>query len=451
MRLSSKIHLYSTVLFAMLLVVMNLSIYYLFYWLTLNSQREQVEAQAATIERGIREAGARIPVEELLRAYVPLDGMLRIVAQTSGDFPPITSPSQSALSQREVSYYAEKTTEIIRYANLPYVFVSVPTIWMDGEVINIQVTVSLREAEDNLRILRLVLVAVTAVALLPAIASSRVLGTLITKPISSMTHTMREIQDSGHFKRLELVDSSEDELMEMGDTFNRMIDLLESNYKKQEQFVSNASHELKTPLTVIEGYANLLKRKGLDRPDLFRESIDAIHSEAIRMKEMTERLLLLARDREKWHVDWELLDLLEIAEESAKAFRNAYGRDVYTETEESVIGYADKNLLRQLLFIFLDNARKYSDEPIVIQVGHSHAVGWIRIIDRGIGIPFEDIPKVFDRFYRVDPARSRKSGGAGLGLSLAKEIADAIGARIDLESREGVGTTVTVSLRETRV
>lgn len=111
-------------------------------------------------------------------------------------------------------------------------------------------------------LLRLVLAAVTAVALLPAILSSRVLGTLITKPISSMTHTMREIQDSCHFKRLELVDSSEDELVEMGDTFNHMMDLLESNYKKQEQFVSNASHELKTPLTVIENYANLRNEKG---------------------------------------------------------------------------------------------------------------------------------------------------------------------------------------------
>src|SRR5690606_27645171 len=102
------------------------------------------------------------------------------------------------------------------------------------------------------------------------------------------------------FVRLELERQSRDELTAMGDTFNEMISLLERNYAKQEQFISNASHELKTPLTVIESYASLLKRRGQERPELFMESVDAIHSEAVRMKVMTEQLLLLANPNRQW-------------------------------------------------------------------------------------------------------------------------------------------------------
>lgn len=448
MRLSNKIHLYSSVLFAALFIIINLSVYILFYRISLNSQMDQIEAEAITIAEGMRKSAHQIPTEDLLRAYVPLEGMLRVVTPSETGFSPVTSPSESALTQRSVHFFPEKNIEVIEHINHRYVLVSLPVIWMDGEVVNIQVTQSLRETEENLRVLRNVLIAVTGMALIPVVISSRVLSRLITQPITSMTATMREIRRSGRFKRLQLGQSSNDELVEMGRTFNDMIDLLETIFDKQEQFVSNASHELKTPLTVIESYASLLKRKGLERPDLFAESIDAIHSEAIRMKEMTEQLLLLARNNAQWNVNWTHVDLVTIAEDSAKAFHSAYRRDVHVEAEQNATGYADVHLLKQLLFIFLDNARKYSDEPITLHVGTTGGQSWIRIADRGIGIPQRDLSKVFDRFYRVDQARSRQRGGSGLGLSLAKEIADAIGARIELDSLESVGTTAVIILRK---
>ncbi|MFD2875173.1 histidine kinase dimerization/phospho-acceptor domain-containing protein [Paenibacillus rhizoplanae] len=131
---------------------------------------------------------------------------------------------------------------------------------------------------------------------------------------------MREIQRSGKFRRLPLEAHSKDELVEMGHTFNEMIGLLESNYVKQEKFVSDASHELRTPLTVIESYASLLKRRGRDHPELFDESVEAIHSEAVRMKEMTEQLLLLAKHPEQWDLELKVMDLEALARSSAKAF-----------------------------------------------------------------------------------------------------------------------------------
>lgn len=451
MKLKNKIHLYSSLLFAVLLILMNVGIYFLFDRMSVNSEIGKAETEAAAIAEGIRQNADKIPVRDLLRAYVPADGMLRIVAQTgAAGYPPVTSSTQSELSKREAFYSPVKIKQAIEYTGEKYALVSLPVIWNDGSVVNVQLVRSLRETTDNMSVLRIVLIVVTALTLIPVVVSGRLLGNLITQPVVNMTRTMKEIRESGRFKRLKLNVDAKDELAEMGRTFNRMIELLESNFEKQEQFASNASHELKTPLTVIESYANLLKRKGLERPDLFAESVDAIHSEAIRMREMTEQLLLLAGSRNHWNMNPEALNLENLAMEAADAFHKAYRRDVHVEAETPAHVVCDKSLLRQLLFIFLDNARKYSVEPIVVTVGSSGASAWIRIADRGIGIPKDDLPKVFDRFYRVDQARSRQAGGFGLGLSLAKEIAAAIGADVELDSLEGVGTTATIGLPSAR-
>jgi two-component system, OmpR family, sensor histidine kinase ArlS len=301
-------------------------------------------------------------------------------------------------------------------------------------------------ASDNLSTLRLVLVMVTLLALIPVLISSRVLSNLITLPVISMINTMTEIRQSGQFKRLKLQRKSKDELYQMGETFNHMIDLLEINFEKQQQFVSNASHELKTPLTIIESYASLLKRRGMREPQIFEESIEAIHSEAIRMKEMTEQLLLLARNQEHWNIESNQVLLQELLKQTVKAFQSAYHREIdyIKENEAPLTVITDEKKLKQLLFIFLDNARKYSENAITVVTGIKQGVVFIKIIDRGIGIEKDEIPMVFDRFYRVDKARTRKKGGSGLGLAIAKEIADAIGVRLALESTIGVGTTATL-------
>ncbi|MGI2293705.1 sensor histidine kinase [Paenibacillus sp. GXUN7292] len=463
MRLKSKIHLYTSILFAVLIILMNISIYLLFNHFSLKSEIGQVETNAASIAQGIQSSSSSIPLTDLLRAYVPVDGKLQIVSQSNTRYPPITSPSQSKLSKREAVYYSQKKTQIVKFEHESYVLASIPVIWRNGEVVNIQITESLRETMSNLQSLRFVLVAVTLIALIPVVMSGRLLGKLIMQPIRTLTTTMRDIQKSGEFKQLPLDRSSKDELVEMGETFNRMIELLQSNFANQESFVANASHELRTPLTVIESYASLLKRKGLERQDLFQESIEAIHSEAIRMREMTEQLLLLARNKEQWLINKEQLDAAELASASASAFQSAYHRDVHVEGEAPLFVHSDRQLLKQLLFIFLDNAYKYSKEPITITLGiANHAMksdktaktspsakkAWIRITDRGVGIPKTELSKVFERFYRVDKARSRQNGGLGLGLSLAREISEAIGARIEMDSLENVGTTVTIMLNQ---
>ncbi|WP_150265050.1 sensor histidine kinase [Paenibacillus tepidiphilus] len=444
MRLRTKIHLYSSVLFAVLLILLNLVIYFMFSRLLTGNELEQAAAETAKVAAGMHRAGGEVAAPELLRAYVPVEGMLRLLAADGSGPSPVTSASEQEISRLEPAYHSDKQSRIIKVEGRSYAFVSVPVIWADGNVMNVQMTKSLESIMSTLRVLRLVLAGVTVLALIPLLLSSRFLSGLIMRPIVQMTATMREIRSSGRFSRLELQDSSRDELAEMGRTFNEMIALLESNYQKQEKFVSDASHELRTPLTVIESYASLLKRRGLTHPELFNESVEAIHSEAIRMKELTEQLLLLAKHHEHWNVSLKSVDLTGLAGASAKVFRDAYGREVKVNANGPVRGYSDEAKLRQLLFIFLDNARKYSDETITITLETSGRESSIVITDRGIGIPGAELPKIFDRFYRVDEARGRRGGGAGLGLALAAEIAEAIGARLAIESVEGAGTSAII-------
>jgi len=445
MKLRSKINLYTSALFIVLLIIMNTSIYFAFSHLMKENELERTIAEVEKIVTDIREAADRIAPSELLRANVPVDGMILLLKEDLTTDGKITSPSEGKLSSRDNMFYPGEYSELTMYEGTSYVFVSVPIVWLDGSVVNLQMTTSIESTNDMIHLLAIVLIFVTVIATIPTFVSSRILSNLIIQPIRSMINTMKDIQKSGQFKQLKLDDSTEGELVEMGETFNHMIDLLQTNFEKQEQFVSNASHELRTPLTIIENYADLLKRRGLERPDLFEESIDAIHSEAIRMREMTEQLLSIAR-QEQWNIHTEQINIAQLVQETVKTFQTTYQREINFEGSYQIISYTDIQKLKQLLFIFLDNARKYSEDQITVRVGQTEKEMTIQIEDRGVGIPKEDLPKVFDRFYRVDQARSRKQGGTGLGLAMAKDIADALGARIEISSRENQGTVVTLFL-----
>lgn len=448
MKLRNKINLYTAVLFSILLIVMNLSIYILFSNLILQSETKTVKEETEKIAEVFNQLTNKAEEREFLRAYVPIDGMIRIV-NPALDSISVTSPTEKELSKKKDRYFSGEVSERMNINNRTYAFASMPIIFPGGDVANLQITKSIETAIGNLKILRIVLITVTLLALIPVFISSRILSNLLIKPVTSMIKTMIEIKQSGQFKRLPLDKKSKDELHEMGETFNHMIDLLETNFEKQKQFVSNASHELKTPLTVIESYASLLKRRGLEEPELFAESIEAIHSEAIRMRELTEQLLLLAKHNEQWNLHISKVNLNEFFKQTLHAFQSAYNRKITynTEIQGEFEVKTDEQKLKQLMYIFLDNARKYSDKEITVLTEIRNNQVFIQIIDQGIGIHKDELPKVFDRFYRVDKARNRKSGGSGLGLSLAKELADVLGIKVDLESKEGIGTTVTLFLK----
>ncbi|MEK5441256.1 MULTISPECIES: sensor histidine kinase [unclassified Fredinandcohnia] len=446
MKLRTKINLFTAVLFIILLILINVASFFTFRHMMFQNEVERTHAEAVHALNGISKSIDTIQAQTLLTTYMPINGMLRVVHPDGEVGPRAYVPEQKVLKDFPTTYQKSERKQVVNYDGRPYAFTSLPIIWKNGEVAELQMVEDLSQTAANLKTLSLVLLAVTIIATIPVIVSTRVLSNVITKPITAMIQTMREIRKSGQYKRIRLTNESNDELHEMGQTFNEMMDLLEVNYEKQEIFVSNASHELKTPLTVIDSYSSLLKRRGQTDPKLFQEAVDAIQSEAIHMRELTQQLLLMAKHDEQWKLQMENIPLLQLVDESVTSFREGYKRDISIIVEEESIVKTDKQKLKQVFYILMDNALKYSEKPVIVVIGKERNQSSIKIIDQGIGIPSQDVGKVFDRFYRVDKARARKTGGYGLGLSLAKDLADAIGAKLVLESVEGEGTTANILL-----
>ncbi|MGD7054704.1 HAMP domain-containing sensor histidine kinase [Sutcliffiella horikoshii] len=447
MKIKSKILLFSTVWLVIMLLLVNGAIYFLFQKNILDNDLNRVKDHAESVTAAVNRAISENETDfsSLLNAYLPPNGMIRIVTEDN------TSVANSAkeydLRLIPTKFQNQQFSTVRTLEGTPYAVVSYPLIWTDGNIVMLEVTEKLEDSKRTIDTLLIVLLLASVFLLIPALFFGNVLSHIILTPIQAMTKTMKQIQRTGDYQKLQLQGNSKDELYTMGHTFNQMIDILEGNYQKQQQFVSDASHELKTPLTVIESYASMLKRWGMKKPELLEESVDAIYSESIRMKEMTEQMLQLANSDNDMVLKKESVDLHSLCKQAAHNMEVSFGRDILINDRGlSSSVFADTNKIKQLVYILLDNARKYSEAEIVVELDEMAGNCYFSICDKGMGIPKDDLDKVFDRFYRVDKARNRESGGAGLGLSIAKQIVDAHQGTIDFVSEEGKGTTVKVML-----
>ncbi|MYL60591.1 sensor histidine kinase, partial [Virgibacillus halodenitrificans] len=245
--------------------------------------------------------------------------------------------------------------------------------------------------------------------------------------------------------KIDTENRSKDELYEMEQTFNDMIDHLKENFDKQEVFVSDASHELKTPISIVKSYAQLLERRGKDNPELWKESIDAIDSEVDRMQRLVEQMLLLAKNKSE--VNYEQVELAALTSSVIQTFQGAYDRDIqFSQDGEASTVYGNVDQLKQVIYILIDNAIKYSDSTIHVKVCEKEENILLQVEDFGQGISEKDQKRVFDRFYRIDKARSRETGGTGLGLPIAKAIITAHRGNLTVDSILGRGTVFTIQL-----
>jgi signal transduction histidine kinase len=238
----------------------------------------------------------------------------------------------------------------------------------------------------------------------------------------------------------------DDELGQLATTINQLLERLEKLFRSQQQLLADVSHELRTPLTAIRGNVDLMRR--LKTPD--PESLDAIEQETARMSRLVNDLLTLARAevgglpirRDVINLDTIFLGVYE----QLSVIRTPIRVILQEVAPVQVLGDADR--LRQLLLNLMTNAIKYTNSGGTVTVGLKHVQkrAVIEVRDTGIGIPADDLPRVFDRFYRVNKARTRERGGAGLGLAIAKSIALAHEGDIRVRSEVGVGTVFTVEL-----
>lgn len=288
------------------------------------------------------------------------------------------------------------------------------------------------------------------VALLVAILGGYLLVRRALRPVEQIAEKAQQITQHNLSERLP-VSRSGDELERLSISLNHMIGRLEDAIQNSKRFVADASHELRTPLTVLRGeLENLTQNGGLNEAE--RDTLGSMLEEVERLTHIVEGLVALSRlDAGDAKTEWVQFDLAELAATTADQMNllaEDKGISVQCSSNQSVLVEGDRARLKQVVVNLLDNAIKYTSRGGSIQLSvtrqNGHAI--LDVTDSGIGIPAEAVPHVFDRFFRVDKARSRDEGGAGLGLSIVKSICTAHGAEVQVESAPGKGSRFRIKL-----
>lgn len=276
---------------------------------------------------------------------------------------------------------------------------------------------------------------ISILSIIPSTFISYFLSQKILYPIRKLIKDAKNIDIRDSNSRVE-VPKTRDELWELANTINTMLERIERLYKREEEFSSDISHELKTPLTSILGYIKMLKRWGKEDKKILNESLDILEETTQNMVNMVDTLLEMAKTPE--NINYEEFSIKDFLEELREKVLNLYPEfqfNVYLDKERNL--FTSRKALGIIMSILLENGVKNSLDKKVIDLGYQN--GKLFVKDYGMGIPKEEIPKIFERFYKVD--RSRSSKGYGLGLSLAKKLAESLGFEILVESKEGEGST----------
>jgi len=445
MKIRTKIQSYSSLFLSVMLILLSIIVLIAFLWISVERERDLLDDQASLIEENILTKDLISGDSDLMEPYIPDDGMVRIfdtdgrLVKTFTDEEDLKGLAVKAINENGYDFTKTDGEYVLTYR---YIYPD------EGKKLGmIEVTQPQDTLLENLSTLALVLGGSSLFVIFLSILAGKWLANLILKPISIMSGTMKDIEKSGEFKRIPLSDQSKDELQVMGVAFNRMIERLERNYNQQQQFLSDASHELKTPITVIESYSSLLKRWGMKDEAIQEEAVEAIHHEAVRMKKLTEHLLQSAsRTESSADVEGEI-ELISFCEGIAQTFRRTGNREIKIESEfKEIHAMAISSKLEQVIVILLDNAMKYSESSIQLMIKRQADEIHIGVKDHGAGISPEHLPHVFERFYRVDSSRARKTGGNGLGLSIARTLVESFDGKLEIQSEVGKGTLVTLIL-----
>jgi len=294
------------------------------------------------------------------------------------------------------------------------------------------------------------------VTLLLSIGGAYLLARAALRPVDTVTSAAREMGGDDLSKRLPVA-NPKDEVGHLAITINALLSRLEAAFarreealSRQQRFAADASHELRTPLTSIRGNARMLDEWALEEdPERARRSVGAIRREADRMRDLVESLLALARGDEGVGLKVGRQDLATVAEEVVQTARAASDGKVsieYARPDHEVTATFDLDSILRLAGILVDNAVKYTPEggKVTVRVREGDGRAELEVSDTGVGIPDAQLPLVFERFYQADPSRAQ--GGAGLGLSIARQIAEAHDGTIRVSSKPGEGSTFTLHL-----
>ena len=449
MKLGTKIQLYTTVMIAIVVVLTNSLIYFAYKHYSLEAEMGQLENRGNNIITEIQEAeNSGISGETVLQYFSLSDGYITMVNEQEERIVRIaTEESYLELSR---PYSTSKYTDTVSFKDENFVMVSMPVIWNTGEIHSLQIYENVYFLYDTYNILKWILIISTVILLTLVFILNQVITNLITGPIKQLVRRMNDKNNVTRYKTIPVNKSDTIELKMLTDSYNDMMLTLKTHDDNQQAFIMNASHELKTPLTVISSYARMIERFGKTREDLLDEGITAISEETTRMKYLTEQFLSFTKiTHSDTNEGKEHIPAVKLIESVASRLEKVFKRNINIDSGgANPYVYVHPPAFEQLLRIFLDNAYKYSSDDIDISIDETDRTVIISVTDYGIGIPEEDLSEIFTRFYRVDKARTRKTGGSGLGLSIAKQLAENNDIDISVESTVNERTTFTLTMKK---
>jgi len=436
---------YLIVMSILLFVFAALSYFTLYHNLS-NNLDDNLEDRLIKLRSLLRDAGEDVDIDmerelgEIILIYYP-QGFLWKSSGPFIDTPDITPMVREAAKGAPLFFNTTTTYgRVIRFYAAPVTVGERSFILLVGRYFD--------EINSILGRLRTIFILSGLVMIVLAGVGGLFLADRALRPVDRITRTAQKISERNLSHRIEV--HSEDELGRLSHTLNQMIARLEDAFRRQQQFTADASHELRTPLSVIQAEATLALGKERKEKE-YREALETISQEASYMSSIIDKLLFLARsDIRQEQYSFEEVNLRELVIDlatSIEALAQEKGLEFEMGIVEDLVVRGDKDRLKQLFFNILENAIKYTLQgKVSISVVRKDEEAIIAIVDTGVGIPPQDLPHVFERFYRVDKTRSREEGGTGLGLAIAQEIAEAHGGKIEVESEVNEGSTFSVVL-----
>ncbi len=463
MTIRTRLTLWYTGLLALTLLLLGILIYSVVGRILLVNLQERLSAQAQDVVEAIQQE----------------NDPMAVMASGNVRLPPIeTFGSQYFIQIVQLNGVTRQISENLRGQQLPRDrmmlqnpdverphFMTVPAgngvrlhmaslaIPIGGRAVGIVEVASLMSTiDDSLVVIRRALLFGSVLALIFAAVGGSILARAALRPIKNITETAQRITGTSDLSQRIPAGVPTDEVGQLTATINDMLGRLEASFETQQRLVADVSHELRTPLTTIQGNLDLLRRGAADDPGMRGEALAAIGNETVRMRRLVNDLLLLAQadaglqlQLQPVELDTLLLDVYR----QGQVISQGTGVRVRLGAEDQAVVLGDADRLRQLLLNLVDNAIKYTPSGGDVTLTLKRQAGWVQIsvADTGCGIPAQDLPHIFERFYRADRSRTRP-GGAGLGLSIAKWVAEAHGGELEVESEVGQGTVFTLYLPE---
>ena len=457
-----RLTLFIALVIGVILLVLGIALYFVSKEVLLQGVENTVESRAENVVRHIQD-GEPLSTEDALKADPRLfqDGVTLIVRDESGDaLLKYNYPSKGKANDKPVwrgVINSDKPTEAeVVLAGDPYYVYAVPVDPPKGPAQVVLTGKTYEWAEDTIEVLSIWLAIGFGAAFLLSIGGAYLLAGAALKPVDAVTSAARKMSEGDLSRRLPVA-NPKDELGRLVITINALLSRLEAAFVRREEalerqlrFAAYASHELRTPLTAISGHARMLDEWALkEDPQRAKRSVGVIRREASRMRSLAESLLALARGDEGAELKIGRHDLGAVAEEAAQATRDANDGKVSIECvlpKGEVEATFDRDRAFQAAAILLDNAVRSTPESGHVTVSVREDGDWValEVSDTGVGIPEDQLPLIFDRFHRADPSRSE--GGAGLGLSIARQIAESHGGQIRAKSTPGTGSMFTLLL-----